>query len=312
VSHRLVTHVRHVGLAVPDYDKQLDFYTNLWGLEEVSNDTGLSFLAAVGSPEQYIVRLRKASERRIDLLSLGAATPEDVDTLAAKLIADGVKLISEPGQVVTPGGGYGFRFFDVDGRTVEVSADVTARRHRKLEEKESIPVRLSHVVFNTDNPEQTLAFYRDKLGFALSDTIALPKVGEIVWFMRCSSRHHSIAFARSKTSSLNHVSFEMRGLDEFMRGTGRLLRAGANLMWGPGRHCAGENTFSYFVDPSGNTMEYTTELEELDEDTWHPHIYDMSKPEVQDEWGTATMNEDLSKETFNLPADPGAFVVPPV
>jgi len=82
MPRQLITHVRHVGLAVPDYGAQLDFYKNLWGLEEVADDTGLSFLAAVGSPEQYVVRLRKASERRIDLLSLGAATPQDVDTLA--------------------------------------------------------------------------------------------------------------------------------------------------------------------------------------------------------------------------------------
>ena len=41
---------------------------------------------------------------------------------------------------------------------------------------------------------------------------------------------------------------------------------------------AGNNTFSYFLDPHGNTIEYTTELEELDEDTWHPHLYDFSDP----------------------------------
>ena len=53
----------------------------------------------------------------------------------------------------------------------------------------------------------------------------------------------------------------MRGIDEYMRGTGRLLRAGVEKVWGPGRHMAGNNTFSYFLDPHGNTVEYTTELE---------------------------------------------------
>ena len=38
-----------------------------------------------------------------------------------------------------------------------------------------------------------------------------------------------------------------------MRGTGRLLRAGVEKVWGPGRHMAGNNTFSYFLDPHGNT-----------------------------------------------------------
>jgi hypothetical protein len=87
------------------------------------------------------------------------------------------------------------RFFDLDGRTIEVSADVAVRPHRKLEAKESVPVRL---------------------------------------------------------------------------------------------------------------------LETLDEDTWHPHVYDFSHPEVTDQWGTANpMNELIAKESFN-DVDRGVFVAPPV
>jgi hypothetical protein len=97
-----------------------------------------------------------------------------------------------------------------------------------------------------------------------------------------------------------------------MRGTGRLLRSGVEKIWGPGRHLAGNNTFSYFLDPHGNTMEYTTELERVDEDNWHPHLYDFSQPDVADQWGTAnTMNEFVARKSFN-DADKGLFVAPPV
>ena len=75
MSNRLLTHLRHVDLAVPDYDKQLDFYAGVWGLTQVAEDSGISFLAAEGSPEQYVVRLRKADEKRLDLVSYGAAPP---------------------------------------------------------------------------------------------------------------------------------------------------------------------------------------------------------------------------------------------
>ena len=98
----LITHLRHVDLAVPDFAKQLDFYTNTWGLTSEHSDTGLAFLAAEGSPEQYIVRLREAADKRIDLISFGADPPADVDTLAARLAADGVKLVSEPGRSCRP------------------------------------------------------------------------------------------------------------------------------------------------------------------------------------------------------------------
>lgn len=44
---------------------------------------------------------------------------------------------------------------------------------------------------------------------------------------------------------------------------------GKPMVRGPGRHLAGDNTFTYFDDPKGSTMEYTTELEAL---------YDTSRP----------------------------------
>jgi catechol 2,3-dioxygenase-like lactoylglutathione lyase family enzyme len=312
MTDRLITHLRHVDLAVPDYDKQLEFYTSMWGLKAETTDDGLAFLATEGSPEQYAVRLRRAEEKRLDLISFGAANRDDVDALAQRLGSSGVRLVTEPDKLQTPGGGYGFRFFDNDGRTVEVSSDVAVRTHRKIEQGESIPVKLSHVVINSPNPEETVAFYNKHLSFALSDTLFSPHMGEVMWFLRTNTYHHSLAIARCPHVSLHHASFEMRGIDEYMRGTGRLLRGGVEKVWGPGRHMAGNNTFSYFLDPHGNTVEYTTELEELDEDTWHPHLYDFSDPEVTDQWGTANpMSEFVAKQSFNDP-DRGVFVAQPV
>jgi catechol 2,3-dioxygenase-like lactoylglutathione lyase family enzyme len=311
MSESLITHLRHVDMAVPDFGRQLDFYAGTWGLTTVAADTGMAFLAAEGSPERYIIRLRKDVGKRLDLVSFGSASEADVDTLAERLIARGVQLVAGPGTLGTEGGGYGLRFFDLDGRTIEVSAGVAIREHRKIEEGEPIPVRLSHVVLNGTDPDRTARWYRDALGFRLSDTLAGPQMGTVMNFMRCSPRHHSVAFARGPHVSLHHVSFELRGIDEFMRGTGRALRAGTRLVWGPGRHLAGSNTFAYFLDPQHNTVEYTTELQDLDEDVWHPHVYDMHDPLVQDQWGTADpMSELIARESFNDP-DPGLFTAPP-
>ena len=312
MNDRLLTHLRHVDLAVPDYPGQLLFYSGVWGLTTIAEDSGIAFLAAEGSPEQYIIRLRKAQEKRLDLVSFGSASDADVDALAGRLTAAGVRLVSQPGTLDTPGGGYGFRFFDIDGRTIEVSAGVQARRHRLIEEAESIPVRLSHVVLNSPDLNRTRAWYERHMGFRLSDTLTHPAIGEAMHFMRINAWHHSMAVAKGPHAALHHISFELRGIDEYMRGTGRLLRAGVEKIWGPGRHLAGNNTFSYFLDPHGNTVEYTTELEQIDEDTWHPHLYDFAQPEVADQWGTANvMNEFVASRSFNDP-DKGVFVAPPV
>lgn len=312
MTKHLITHLRHVDIAMPDFDRQREFYRGPWGLTDVANDSGVQFLAAEGSPENYILRLRRDDTKRLDLVAFGAASPSDIDELATQLTSSGIRIVHEPRMLDTPGGGYGLRFFDCDGRVIEVSAGVQTRTHRKLEARESIPVRLSHFVVNSPTPQATVAWYIRHLGFRLTDTMALPHMGEFMWFLRCNEWHHSFAVSKGPHTSFHHASFQMRGIDEYMRGTGRMLRGGVEKVWGPGRHKAGDNTFSYFLDPVGNTVEYTTELELVGEDTWHPTVFDASDADVADQWGTANpMNELVASRQFNDP-DPGLFVAPPI
>jgi catechol 2,3-dioxygenase-like lactoylglutathione lyase family enzyme len=311
LTKRLITHLRYLGLAVPNLEEVRDFYTRHWGLVAVEGDDDIVYLAAAGSPENYILRLRRA-EKRVDLISFGASSISDVDEAAATLAAAGVQLIAEPAKLDTPGGGYGFRFFDCDGRTLEISSDVATREHRTIDEREPIPVRISHVVVNSPSLEATRAWYEDHLGFTLSDTLWSQTMGDMMYFMRCNALHHSFAIARGPHVSLHHASFEMRGIEEWMRGTGKILRSGARMVWGPGRHNAGDNTFAYFLDPAQNTVEYTTALKVLEEDDWHPSKLDVADIETQDQWGTSNeMSELVARESFN-DIDRGLFVAPPI
>jgi len=309
---RLLSHLRHVDIAAPDFEKQREFFRSTWGLTVVEDDGDVVYFATEGSPEQYAVRLRRADAKRLDLISFGAVSASDVDELAQRLGVAGIDLITEPDDLATPGGGYGFRFFDVDGRTVEVSADVAPRRHRKIEEGESIPVKLSHVVLNSPDIDRTRAFYETHLSFALSDTLGHPDAGALMHFLRVNDLHHSLALSRGPHTSLNHISFELRGIDEYLRGTGRVLRTGAQKLWGPGRHGIGNNTFSYFLDPHGNVLEYTTELDVVDEDKWHPTVYDATDPMTTDQWGTADPFDELIHSAMTNDVDKGVFVAPPV
>lgn len=307
-----ITHLRHVDLAVPDYAEQCAFYATHWGLVGTTDGSGLTYFAAEGSPEQYVVRVRRADSKRLDLIAFGVADRAAVDSLASKFVEARVRIVVEPGALQTPGGGYGFRCFDPNGLTIEISSDVESRPYRELEPREAIPARLSHVVVNSPTPEATRAWYEQHLGFRVSDTLNHPAIGDLFYFMRCNRQHHVFAIARGPHTALNHASFEMRGIDEYMFATGRMLRAGARKVWGPGRHRAGDNTFSYFMDPNGNVMELTTELEIVDESTWTPRVYSVLESATSDQWGTASdMSESIAGDFFNSP-DSGRFVAPPV
>ena len=312
MTDRLITHLRYLALAVPELEKEVDFFTEHWGLIEVARNGDTVYLATAGSPEQYCLRIRRGT-KRIDVISYGSADEDSVNELHERLVDAGVQIVHEPRALTQPGGGYGFRFFDVDGRTLEVSADVDTREHRKIGAREPVPVKLSHVVVNSANAAVTRAWYEANLDFALSDTLFSQKMGDLMYFMRCNSNHHSFAIAQGPHPSLHHASFEMRGIEEWMRGTGKILRSGARMVWGPGRHNAGDNTFAYFIDPQGNTLEYTTELAVIqDEDSWHPSMLDVDNVQTQDQWGTANeMNEYVARESFN-DVDAGLFIAPPV
>ncbi len=312
MTDRLITHLRHVDLAMPDYGAQRQFFADQWGLTEVANESDLSYFAAEGSTEPFVVRIRKDEAKRIDLIGIGAADREAVDQLAEHLGHAGVTLITEPSDLATLGGGYGFRFFDGDGITLEVSADVEVRASREIEPLEAIPRALSHVVLNSPNPDATVAWYMEHLGVAISDKLTMPGMGDLMWFLRCSPWHHTFAVSRGPHSSLHHLSFEMRGVEENMQGTGRVMRAGFERIWGPGKHLAGDNMFNYFLDPAGNTMEYTTALEVVDEETWQAGDHSIAEPMVADQWGTANpMGPDVAQKSFNDP-DRGLFTAPPV
>ena len=96
-----------------------------------------------------------------------------------------------------------------------------------------------------------------------------------------------IGLFQNAHASANHVAFEMRDMDSFMRGIGRMKQKGHVPSWGPGRHGPGNNPFAYFVSPSGFVIEFTTELQQIDEATHVAQEWPWGDPELSDRWMTA-------------------------
>jgi catechol 2,3-dioxygenase-like lactoylglutathione lyase family enzyme len=235
------------------------------------------WLRTQGGSEHHVVRLRADESNRIDVIALAAASRADVDALAARVRSAGARLINEPLPLTSPGGGYGFRFFSPDGLPFEISSDVAPGPKRDIGRWEGIPVKISHIVLHSPDHRAAVKFMTEVLGFRLSDWL-----GDFMAFLRCNEAHHRIAILPGPPC-LNHVAYDMEGVDGMMRGIGRLKKIGTEITWGPGRHTAGNNTFSYFVTPNGFAVEYTAELENVDEATWQAQVY-TPEPTVMDQW----------------------------
>jgi catechol 2,3-dioxygenase-like lactoylglutathione lyase family enzyme len=306
MTPRPITHLRHVAVAVPRFRQAVALYEGVCGLRRIGDDGDLVFLGTDVGPEQYILRLRRSPDgKRVDLISLAAPDASAVDGLAQRLAAAGTRIDREPGPLGTPGGGYGFRFFDPEGRLLEVSCDVAERSHRPAGPREPIPGRLSHIVLNSTDIRRAGVFYERHLGFRVTGWLE-----DRMCFLRCNTDHHTIAFAQQGASSLNHVAFELRDLDACLRGAGRIVRAGRQPLWGPGRHGAGGNVFTYFEDPNGNVFEYTCAMEQIPLDrAWEPRVWPLRDADV---WGTAGPGERLSALQARSPADAGLWTPSPV
>jgi catechol 2,3-dioxygenase len=150
------------------------------------------------------------------------------------------------------------------------------------------PIRLAHAVLNSVDVAAAMPFYENVLGFKLSDRT------KIMAFIRIPQGqatkgfgdHHSIALADADNNCLNHIAFVMPTLESVMRGGGRMRDAGYDIEWGPGRHGPGDNAFNYFVGPAGFVIEYTAEVEQVDDSYVAGSPADWKWPQGRvDQWG---------------------------
>jgi catechol 2,3-dioxygenase-like lactoylglutathione lyase family enzyme len=273
-----VTEIRYVAYGCADLEAERAFYREKWGLTEVAEQDGSVYFACQGHDELFVARLRSAEVSRIDMIALAADTRADVDALHAKVIAAGCKIIAAPREQSGFGGGYGFRFFSPDGMPYEISSDVARGPARDMARWDGVPKKISHIVLHAPDPKVAADFFCDVLGFKLSDWL-----GDFMVFLRCNAAHHRIAFLPGPPC-LNHVAYDMEGVDAMMRGIHNLKIKDIPIVWGPGRHTAGNNTFSYFVTPNNFVAEYTADLEDVDDATWQAQVHTPA-PMVMDQWG---------------------------
>ena len=282
MTNTKVTGVRSIELGVPHLDRAAAFYRHVWGLEPVASENGTIHLRANGT-DHHIVTLREHPKAAMLGVHFAAQDRNAVDALHAKAKAFGAHVAGAPAELpASAGGGYGFQFRTPEGHVLNIAADVA--QHPNVVNDRSRPLKVAHVVLNSARIDEQSQFFIDLLGFKRSDTT------QMMDFIRCCADHHSIAFARANGPTLNHVAYEMENIDGLMRGAGRLKSRGFNIEWGVGRHGPGNNVFSYFVEPNGFVVEYTTEVEQIDEAEYisHDAEYWANFPGRPCRWGMAT------------------------
>ena len=285
----LVSGLRSVALTVPDLDLAEKFYTSVWRLDLVEKTSNALYFRGTGSDHHLLALHRVQGPAKILYVTLRLRNTSSFDVVAKSVVTAGGKVLKPRAKLDTPGGGEALTIADPDGRVFQlVYGDAL---NADAYEESDKPIRLAHAVLNSHDVEATRQFMESVLDFSLSDRT------RIMAFMRCNSDHHSIALGDTDNDALNHIAFLMPDVDSVMRGGGRMKDAGFGIEWGPGRHGPGDNAFNYFVGPFDIVIEYTAEVEQVDDSYQARYPNDWTWPPGRvDQWGISAPPSARLKE----------------
>ena len=273
----LVAALRSVALTVPDLALAEDFFTRTWHLQVVARTENALYFRGAGSDHHLLALHHAPGAAQILNITLRARSLNALALAAQKTAAAGGQVLVPSAPLVEPGGGHAVTLADPDGRVFRLVYD-----DEQLEaiDAPDMPLRLAHVVLNSSHVEDTRQFMEAALDFSMSDRT------RIMAFMRCNNDHHSVALGDTDNNALNHIAFLMPDIDAVMRGGGRMQDAGFPIEWGPGRHGPGDNAFNYFIGPFDVVIEYTAEVEQIDDSYQTGQPSDWTWPPGRvDQWG---------------------------
>jgi len=115
------------------------------------------------------------------------------------------------------------------------------------------PLGMGHAVFHVKNIDDLYGFYRDVLGFGVSDYVTPPFRA---CFMHVSPRHHSVALIETGKRDLLHLMPDLYSLDDVGQGYAIALGAPEKIMTTRGRHPNDTVTSYDLKSPSGSMLQY--------------------------------------------------------
>ena len=114
------------------------------------------------------------------------------------------------------------------------------------------PLGMGHAVLHTADIDALLPFYRDILGFRLSDYGLQPIP---LYFFHVNGRHHSFAMLGTGQTGFHHFMVEYTNLDDVGQGYDLAQQSEGAVAYTLGRHTNDWMTSFYTHTPSGFFVE---------------------------------------------------------
>lgn len=283
----------YLGVGTAKLDDWTELATNWLGMQLVDRGAGVRAFRMDDRKQRLVVDQSLPEGQRYFGWEMADAAA--LDALAARLESAGVAVKREPAALADQRFvGALISFADPSGNRLEAFhgaqiADEPFRPGRSISGFRTGPQGMGHAVLTVTDMEASLAFYRDLLGFRISDFIRKPIAA---YFLHVNTRHHSLALFHAPHNGMHHLMMELYSFDDVGQGYDIALGEKDRIVATLGRHPNDLVTSFYMRTPSDILVEYGWGGVEVDDATWQPS--EMSS--VASYWGHHGLFDEMGSD----------------
>lgn len=284
MTSHLVHAIGHMKIDTTDVDGVVRDATEILGLHVTHRTPEQVWLSSNGRAAELVIQA--ASENAAHTIGLEALTSEAVREAESRIEGAGCRILSrEPSMDCIRSG---VTFATPEGLRFEIHTPIKDQIYDRRHPTTGVgPMRMDHVNLITPDPEATRRQLTEIGGLRLSERM----VNDSLSWMYAGNRQHHILGVVKGVVGLHHYSFEFAEFNHYLKLGDLLDRADKQMLWGPGRHRPGDNTYAYYTDASGAMVECSGQMALVaDDDDFTPNVItNLARPgnvRSMNVWGT--------------------------
>ena len=280
-----ITELSYIGLLSSKKSGWSDVLCDVVGMQKISAARpGADYYRM--DEREYRIFIEESDRDGLHVIGWGVDSMDALDSLSEKAAASGAAVSEASGDVLKLRGAYALRAFkDPEGFNVELAYAPPATTEpftpaRPITGFNTGELGLGHVVMHCARYKENVAFYRDVLGFRVSDYIVWADADAT--FLRCNRRHHSLALLNESLGmeggAVNHIMVEMQSLADVGAAYDIVLDREYPIIMTLGQHSNDKAVSFYFVAPGGVGIEIGWNGVTVDSEAdWQVAKYDSTK-----------------------------------
>lgn len=264
---QLVHAVGHLKINATNVADLVRDSTDILGLR-VTRETGNQvWLSSNGRAAELVVV--EADENSAHTIGLEALSADDVKAAMSRIDAAGCKIEADSPSMDCMDAGV--TFTTPQGLRFEIHTPIRDAMYRPRHDTVGVgPRRIDHINLLTPDPLATRAQLKAIGDLRLAERLV---DDSLTWLYGGNRQHHILGLVKSHAPGIHHYSFEFVEFNMYCRLGDILDRHDRQVLWGPGRHRPGDNTYAYYLDSSGAMVECSGPMSSVaDETHFEPRI----------------------------------------